>query len=178
MLHRATDIETDSRIVAMHADEGLITAIELLGRQCRGVDRQISLRVEHLDRTEMSRNARVIEQNEPSEGFVDMSKLRQRQVADNGTQRQIIRLDVAVDVSADRGRQIFLGLPRQFLSVAAHVEHDAAAHRGKAQHCDDGRGDQQPRGHPPSPADFLSHAFEKPAAIHRPRDAIQSLQRT
>jgi hypothetical protein len=85
----------------------------------------------------------MVEQDQMPKRRADVPEFRHHHVAGDGAQRQVINLDVAADVGVDPAGQIFERLARQFLLATAHVEHDAGADRGEAEHRDHGRQDQQ-----------------------------------
>ena len=98
--------------------------------------------VEYLDRAEMLGGGGVIEQDQVPDRLADLVDLRHHHVAGDRAQRQVIELDVAADVGIDAGGEIFQRLARQLFLAVAHVEHDAGADRGEADHGGD-RGDDQ-----------------------------------
>ena len=107
--------------------------------------------VEHLDRAKMPGGRGAVEQDQMPDLLADVADLRQRQTAGDRAQRQVVELDIAADVGIDAGREVFQHLARQLFLAAAHVEHDAGADGGKADHGRHGRGDQQFCRQPPVP---------------------------
>ncbi len=145
MQHRAADIEALIRIVAMYPKIFLVAAILRPRVERGGVDRQLSRRVEHLDRAEMLGGRGVVEQDQMQDRLADVLQLRHHQIAGDRTQRQVVDLDVAADVGVDAGGEVFQRLARQLFLAVAHVEHDVGADRGEADHGGHGRHDQQLR---------------------------------
>jgi hypothetical protein len=86
---------------------------------------------------------RMIEQDQVPHGLGYVLDLGGDHVAGDRAQRQIVKLDVAIDVRVDAGGNIFQRLPGQLHFAAAHVEHHAGANRGKADHGGDRRGNQE-----------------------------------
>ena len=141
-----------SGLVAMDLEILLVAAILRRRIERRGIDRQSALRIEHLDRAEMLGGGGMVEQDQVQDLLADVLDLRHHHVAGDGAQRQVVKLDIAADVGIDAGGEIFQHLARQLFLAAAHVEHDAGANRGEADHRRHRRGDQQLRRQPPGPA--------------------------
>ena len=151
MQHRAADVQAHVGAVAMNLEVLFVVAIFLYGIEACRIDGQLALRVEHLDRAEMLGGGGMIEQDQVPDLLADVLERGHYQVAGDVAQRQVIEFDVAADVGIDAGGEIFERLAGEFLLAAAHVEHDAGANRGKADHGRDRRGDQKLGRQPPGP---------------------------
>ena len=149
--HWPADVEAGIGIVPMNPEILLVAAVFRLRIERGGVDRQIPVGIEHLDRAEMLGGCGVVEQDQMPDLLADARDLRHHHVAGHRTQRQVEQLDVAADVGIDAGGEIFEGLARQLFLAAAHVQHDAGADSGKADHRGHRGGDQQFRRQPPAP---------------------------
>src|ERR1700737_3486471 len=103
MQHRTADEQAGVGLVAMNPKELLVAAIFGYRIQRRGVDGQSPFGVEHLDRAEMFRSRGMIEQDQMPDQLADVLDLRHHHVADDGAQRQVVKLDVAADVGVDTG---------------------------------------------------------------------------
>ena len=101
MQHRPADIQADVGLIAMDLEIVLVAAVFSHRIQCRGVDGQAPVGVEYLDSAEMLRGRGVIEQNQMQQRFGNILEFRHRHVADDGTQRQVVKFDVAADVGVD-----------------------------------------------------------------------------
>ena len=150
--HRAADVEADVGIGAMDLEILLVAAILRRRIEACRIDRQLSLRVEHLDCAEMLGGGGMIEQDQVLDLLADAFDRRRHQVAGDVAQREVIEFDIAADVGIDACSEIFESLACQFFLAAAHVEHDADANCGKADHGRDRRYDQQLCGQSPGPA--------------------------
>jgi hypothetical protein len=143
MQHRTADEQAHIGVVAMNLEELLVAAILLDRIQRRGVDGHSPFGVEYLDCAEMLRGRGTVEQNQMPDRLADVLDLRHPHGADDGTQRQVVKLDVAADVGVDTGCKVVKRLARQFFLAVAHVEHDAGADRGEADHRHHRGSDQQ-----------------------------------
>ena len=161
-------------IGAMDLEILLVAAILRRRIEACRIVRQLALRVEHLDRAEMLGGGGMIEQDQVLDLLADALDLRHHQVAGDVAQRQVIEFDIAADVGIDAGCEIFQSLARELFLAAAHVEHDAGANRGEADHGRDRRRDQQLRRQSPGPAagvfpnqPFLATSLCRPNSIVR-----------
>jgi hypothetical protein len=141
--HRLADEQADVGMLAMNPKILFFAAIFRHRIEARSVDGQPALRIEHLDRAEMLGGRGMIEQDQVADFLADILDLRHHQTAGDRAQRQVVQFDIAADIGVDAGGQILQRLPRQLFLVAAHVEHDEGANRGKADHGRNRRGDQQ-----------------------------------
>jgi len=154
----------DIAALAMHPEIFLLGAVFRHGIERGGVRDQLAVGVERLDRAEMTGVRGMVEQDQVQDRPGDAADLRHHEVARHRAQRQVVDLDVAADVGIDAGGYVLQRLPGQGFLAASHVEHDAGANRGKADHGRDGGGDQQlcrklPWPSRPAFAPSKSHAF-------------------
>ena len=150
--HRAAHVQACIGIGAMDLEILLVAAILRRRIEACRIVRQLALRVEHLDRAEMLGGGGMIEQDQMLDLPADAPDLRHHQIAGDVAQRQIVKLDVPADIGIDAGCEIFQSLAGELFLAAAHVEHDAGANRGEADHGRDRRRDQQLRRQSPGPA--------------------------
>ncbi len=143
MQHRPADEQAGIGLIAVHLEVLLVGAVFGHRIQRGGVDGQSPFGIEHLDRPEMLGVRGLVEQDQIPQRFAEFCDLRNHHVAGDRAQRQVVELDVAADVGVDAGGEILQGLAGQLLLATAHVEHDAGADRGEAEHRDDRRDDQQ-----------------------------------
>ena len=85
----------------------------------------------------------MVEQDQVPQRLAEVLDLGHHHAAGDRAQRQVVDLDVAADVGVDAGGEVLERLAGQFFLATAHVEHDAGADRGEADHGDHGRDDQQ-----------------------------------
>ena len=143
MQHRTADEEACVGLLAVHLEVFFVAAV--FGRRIErgGIDREPSLRIEHLDRAEVLGGRGMIEQDQVPDRLADTLNLRQHHVARDGAQREIVKFDVAADIGVDARGEVLKGLAGEFFLAAAHVEHDVDADGGETDDGHDRRDDQQ-----------------------------------
>src|SRR4030081_823126 len=101
MQHRTADEQADVRPVDVRLEILLVAAIVRCRIEARRIDGQLALRVEHLDRAEMLGGGGMVEQDQMPDLPADVLDLRHHEIAGDGAQRQVVQLDIAVDVGVN-----------------------------------------------------------------------------